>query len=79
MKTYYVKFQVVPSEDNERYNLVEGALASCWVLANDAQSAYAQAAFYVSKYDWIIEKVDTSPVEAIKEHFPYSFEAMKGE
>ena len=62
-------FRVFPAESNEHYNLVEGALASCWILDNDAQSAYARAKFFVSKYDWIIEKVDSFPAEVTKEMF----------
>ena len=69
MTPFFLTFQVVPTEANEHYNFVEGALASCWVLGNDAQSAYAQAGFFVSKYDWKVEKVDTFPIETTKEHF----------
>lgn len=69
MNTYFMTFQVTPTESNEHYNLVGGALASCWVLGDDAQSAYSQAEFFVSKGDWEIEKVDTFPVETTKEHF----------
>jgi len=69
MNTYFLKFQVVPTEANEHYSLVKGALAFCWVVENDAQSAYAKGDFFVTKYDWKIEKIDTFPVEVTKEHF----------
>lgn len=62
-------FQVVPTEANEHYNLVDGALASCWVVEDDPKSAYAHAEFFVKKDDWKIEKVNTLPVETTKEHF----------
>ena len=62
-------FQVIPTESNEHYNLVAGALASCWVVEEDAQSAYSQAEFFVSKDDWKIEKVATFPAETTREHF----------
>ena len=69
MKTFFMTFVVVPSLSNEHYTLVKGALAHCWVLENNHQSAYAKASFFVSKYDWKIEKMDTFPIETTKEHF----------
>ncbi len=69
MKTYYLKFKVIPTESNEHHNLVEGAWASCWVLENDAQAAYAQADFFIRKYDWLIEKVEEYPIEVTRELF----------
>lgn len=69
MKTYSLTFRVVPTEDNEHYSLVEGALAHCWVVENDPQCAYAQAEFFVKKYDWIIEKIDELPVAVTRKDF----------
>lgn len=69
MNTYFMTFQVIPTESNEHYNLVAGALASCWVLGENAQSAYSQAEFFVSKDDWKIEKLDNLPIETTREHF----------
>lgn len=69
MKTYFVQFKVVPTVDNEHFYLAEGALAACWIVEHDLHAAYAKAAFYVSKYDWKIVEVETSPVEVTKEHF----------
>lgn len=69
MKTFFMTFEVVPTVSNEHYSIVKGALAHCWVLENNRQSAYAKASFFVSKYDWKIEKMDTFPVETTEEHF----------
>jgi hypothetical protein len=69
MKTYFMVFRVKPTEDNEQYQLVEGALAHFWVVEDDPQCAYAQAEFYLKKYDWIIEDLDTFPVEVAKKEF----------
>ena len=69
MKTFFLTFRVIPTLDNEHYNLVKGGLASCWVLETDPESAYSKAEFFVSKQDWKIKKVETLPVEVTKEHF----------
>ncbi|MDD3814190.1 MAG: hypothetical protein PHZ02_06040 [Desulfocapsaceae bacterium] len=69
MKTYYLQFRVIPTASNEHHNLVEGALASCWVLEHDAQAAYAQADFFIRKSDWRIEKIAEYPVEVTRELF----------
>jgi len=69
MKTYYLKFKVIPTKSNEHHSLVEGAWASCWVMENDAQAAYTQADFYIRKYDWQIEKVEEYPIEVTRDFF----------
>lgn len=69
MKTYFLKFRVIPTKTNEHYDIVKGALASCWVLQNDPQSALAEAEFFVSKSDWKMKKIESFPVETTEEHF----------
>ncbi len=69
MKTYFLTFQVIPTKTNEHYDTVKGALASCWVLGNDPQSALAKAEFLVSKGDWEIKGVENFPIEVTQDHF----------
>ncbi|CAK8710971.1 MAG: hypothetical protein D3920_01700 [Candidatus Electrothrix sp. AW2] len=63
MKTYFLQFKVVPTLDNEQYELVEGALASCWVLDNTPQAAHTKANFRISMFDWEINTLEMEPVE----------------
>ena len=69
MATYYIQFEAVPTESNEHYSLVDGALVNCWVLAGDPQSALSIANFYVAKHDWLIEKTKTLPVVTTRTNF----------
>jgi hypothetical protein len=54
MKIFFLQFRVIPHNINEHFELIDGALASCWIKDNNQQSAYIKAEFYVSKYDWDI-------------------------
>lgn len=69
MKIFFLEFKVTPTNVNEHFDLVEGALASCWIKDNNPQSAYAKAEFYVSKEDWEIVKIESFPIEVLEEHF----------
>ncbi len=69
MKTYFLQFKVVPTIDNEQYELVEGALASCWVLDNTPQAAHTKANFRISMFDWEITNLEMEPVEVEDENF----------
>lgn len=69
MKIFFLEFKVIPTNVNEHFDLVEGALASCWIKDNNSQSAYAKAGFFVSKEDWKIVNVESYPVEVIEAQF----------
>lgn len=69
MKTFFLQFKVTPTNINQHFELVKGALASCWIQANDSQSAFAKAKFYVLKSDWEVGEIDVLPVEVTKDHF----------
>lgn len=69
MKIFFLQFKVIPTNVNEHFDLVEGALASCWIKDNNPQSAYAKAEFFVSKEDWEIVKIESYPIEVIEAHF----------
>ena len=69
MKIFFVEFKVVPTHANEYFDLVEGAIAHCWIKDNSQQSAYARAEFYISKEDWDIVNVEEYPIEVSKKHF----------
>lgn len=61
MQMYCLTFRVEPTTYNPHNSEVEGALATCWVLEDDPQSAYAKAAFNIQKYYWKILKVEHEP------------------
>lgn len=69
METFYLEFKVTPTSDNEYYDLVEGAFAHCWLLENESQSAYSKSFYFVSKYGWQIEKLETPPMIVTSNHF----------
>jgi hypothetical protein len=69
MKIFFLEFKVTPTNVNEHFDLVEGALASCWIKDNSPQSSYAKAEFYISKEDWDIVKIESLPIEVLEEHF----------
>lgn len=69
MNTYFLQYQVIPTVDNEQYELAEGASAHCWVLENNPQTAATKAAFQISKFDWEITNLETPPIEVKEEDF----------
>lgn len=69
MNTYFLQFKVIPTTENEQYELAEGALAHCWVLENDPQTAAAKAVFQISKFDWEISNLEIPPIEVEEENF----------
>ncbi|RPI84336.1 MAG: hypothetical protein EHM34_03795, partial [Nitrosopumilales archaeon] len=69
MKIFYLQFRVMPTKENEKYDLVEGALAHCWIKETNPQNAYAKAEFFVSKSDWKITKVEEYPIEVNESNF----------
>ncbi len=69
MNTYFLQYKVIPTVDNEQYELAEGASANCWLLENSPQAAAAKAAFQISKFDWEITSLEIPPIEVNEEHF----------
>jgi hypothetical protein len=69
MKTYFLTFKVLPTEENAEHDLVEYALAHCWIVEESPENAISIASFCVSKYDWIIREIETYPIETIREDF----------
>ncbi len=69
METYFLQFEVIPTIDNEQYEVAEGASASCWVLDNTPQAATMKATFQISKFDWEITSLEMAPVEVEEENF----------
>src|ERR1035437_5811635 len=68
MTMFFIKLEVRPTERNSQVELVEGALAHCWVLEESAVAAYNKASFYVWRDEW--EIVDsTVPVCVVEECF----------
>lgn len=60
---------MAPTEENEQYDMIEGALVYCWVVEDNPEDAFSKASFYVSRYDWIIKEIDSYPIETIREDF----------
>jgi hypothetical protein len=69
MKTFFLAFQIIPTVDNEHYDVVEGGIAHCFVVENNPQSAYIKAKFFTEKGNWEIESVETHPVAVKEENF----------
>lgn len=69
MSTFFVKFQVTPTEHNVQGALVSGAFALCWVIEDTESAAYNKACFYVSKDEWEITETETFPVEVVQADF----------
>lgn len=69
MHTYFVQFKVVPTIDNEQYELAEGALAHCWVLENNPLTASTKAAFQIGKFDWKITSIEIPAIKVEEDHF----------
>lgn len=68
-KIYFLVYNVTPINANEYFEVVEGALAHCWIKTYTAESALEIAKFNISKNDWDIVKIDASPIEVLKKHF----------
>ena len=69
MNTYYLTLKVIPDKANENYNIVKGAVAHCWILEDNPETASSNSIFYVSKYDWEVERIENFPVETTRNHF----------
>jgi hypothetical protein len=69
MKIFFSKYKVEPTRENEKYDLVEGALAHCWIKADNPQSAHAKAEFFVVKGDWKITEIQNHPFEVNESNF----------
>lgn len=69
MKIFYLQFLVKPTIENEKYDLVEQALAHCWIKEINPQNAYTKAAFSISKGDWKIIEFENYPIEVSESHF----------
>jgi hypothetical protein len=69
MNTYFLTLEVAPAEENEHYDMVKGALVHCWVLEDSPENALSKASFHVTKYDWVVQKIETYPIETTRNYF----------
>lgn len=69
MKIFFSQYKVEPTRENEKYDLVEGALTHCWIKADNPQSAHAKAEFFVLKEDWKIIEIQNHPFEVNESDF----------
>jgi hypothetical protein len=69
MKIFFLSFKIIPTKNNEHFDLVKGAIASCWVKSNDVKSAYIKASFFIQKADWEILDIENYPYEVSEKNF----------
>ena len=69
MNTYFLTFRVVPTKENYEHEMVETALAFCWVIEDRPVDALSVASFHFSKCDWIIKEIERYPIETFREDF----------
>jgi len=69
MKTYFLSLTVIPTQENEHYNVVEGASANFWILESSPENAFSKASFCISQYEWKLETIETPPVETKRDDF----------
>lgn len=69
MSTYFLSLNVSPTQDNAQYAVVRGALAHCWIVEDNPEDAFSKASFYVAKYDWSVEDIETYPIETTRQDF----------
>lgn len=69
MDIYYLKLKIQPTLDNEKFAEVAGAYVCCWIKENSTDAAYRKAVFYIKKYDWKIECIETHPKLVIHTDF----------
>ena len=69
MTTFFVQFQVVPTEYNPQHALLQGAFASCWVAEESQPAAYNKARFYIAKDEWEITETKSFPMEVTQTDF----------
>lgn len=65
-KIYFLIFKVTPTKANEYFEVVEGALAHCWIKTYNAESALEIAKFNILRNVWAIVKIDESLIEMFK-------------
>lgn len=69
MKTYYLRYIVSPTTENQYVAQIEGAYAHCWIKARDPQVSVSKSIFLISKFDWKIIDLDEFPIEVGEDFF----------
>ena len=69
MKTFYISFRVVPTDENDHYSTAEGAIAGCWIVEIDHLTATTRASFLIARDAWSIQDIDTPAVEVTEDCF----------
>ena len=54
MKMFELKFNVIPTKENEHYDLIERANLICLIQEILSENAFRKATFYINKLDWEI-------------------------
>lgn len=71
-QTYYVSFEVIPSDDGLVDKRIEEASAHCWIVEDDPVSAASKAVYHIRKSGWKIIAVEHPPTQVSLEHFKES-------
>jgi len=75
-KTFYLSFEVVPSDEGLVDKRIVGGLAHCWIVEDDPISALNIATYAVKRSGWLIQSLTTSPMPVSLEDFRES-DALK--
>lgn len=67
--TFYLCFEVIPSQEGLVDQRIKGGQAHCWVIDNDPTSAAAKATYHVEKSGWKIKALEIEPVSVSLDHF----------
>ena len=67
--TFYLSFEVIPSDEGLVDKRIVGGQAHCWVVEDDPISALSKATYRVQQSGWTIQSIDTKPIPVRLEDF----------
>jgi hypothetical protein len=68
-KTFYLSFEVVPSDEGLVDSRIVGGQAHCWVVEDDPISALVKATYRVKQSGWAIQALESEPTPVRLEDF----------
>lgn len=67
--TFFLSFEVVPSDEGLVDSRIVGGQAHCWVVEDDPISALVKATYRVKQSGWAIKAIETEPIPVRLEDF----------
>jgi hypothetical protein len=67
--TFYLSFNVIPSNEGLVDSRIVGAQAHCWVVEDESISAVAKSTYRVQQSGWVIHSLDTAPTKVRLDDF----------